>query len=330
MKTKNKSYKASLAILFFVFFTGISSGQSKKEQIEILSNRVDSLFELIKKETMVHDIDENRFQNKVDSMMSEIKVVNDDLDTIKANTQKSIIEIELFWDRNELLEDELVYLNIENNMIFVEGGTFQMGSDSVFFYENPIHLVTLSSFYISKYEVTRNQWKTLMQSNDGRGSNDNRPSDFWDCDQCPVDCISWDNAQEFIRKLNLQTGKKYRLPTEAEWEFAARGGNFSKRYLYSGSNEINSVAWNSSNSQERTHPVGTLLPNELGIHDMSGNVSEWCSDYFKKSGIIEERIHRGGMFDAYHGHCLNSERLSYYQSGGTPYNGFRLVLDDSP
>jgi formylglycine-generating enzyme required for sulfatase activity len=318
-----------LSIIFNSFF-GMVTAQSKKEQISVLSDRVDSLFDLIKNERLVQEIDELRSQNKVDSMVNKIKVINDDLNRIVANTQKSIVEIELIKDRNKLLEDELVYLDIENKMIFVEGGTFQMGSDSVFVYKHPIQKVTVRSFFISKYEVTRGQWKTLMHSNDGRGSDDNRPSDFWDCDQCPVDGISWDNSQEFIRRLNAQTGLNYRLPNEAEWEFAARGGNFSKRYLYSGSNEINSVAWNSSNSQERTHPVGTLLPNELGIYDMSGNVSEWCSEFYIDSSGFTQRIYRGGMFGGYHDHCLNSERLAYYQSGGTPYNGFRLVLPVSP
>lgn len=136
--------------------------------------------------------------------------------------------------------------------------------------EKPVHPVTLSSYSIGKYEVTQKLWEAVMGSN---------PSVFKG-ENLPVENVSWNDVQEFLRKLNEMTGKQYRLPTEAEWEFAARGGNLSKGYKYSGSDNPDMVAWHSGNSDWKTQPVGTKAPNELGIYDMSGNVEEWCEDLF--------------------------------------------------
>jgi len=160
-------------------------------------------------------------------------------------------------------------LNLE--MVAVKGGTFQMGSNDGPDDEKPVHTVTLSNFYIGKYEVTQKQWKAVMGNN---------PSLFKG-DDLPVENVSWHDVQEFLRKLNQITGKDYRLPTEAEWEYAARGGDKSLGYQYSGSNNINEVAWYDSNSNLKPHPVGQKAPNELSIYDMSGNVSEWCSDWYR-------------------------------------------------
>ena len=161
-----------------------------------------------------------------------------------------------------------------NNMVYVSGGTFTMGGTSeqgsdAFDQEKPTHSVTLSSYYICKYEVTQALWRAVMGSN---------PSNFKG-DNLPVESVSWNDCQTFINRLNSYTGRNFRLPTEAEWEFAARGGNYSRHYKYSGSNYIGDVAWYHSNSGHRTHPVGTKQPNELGLYDMSGNVHEWCSDW---------------------------------------------------
>jgi formylglycine-generating enzyme required for sulfatase activity len=160
--------------------------------------------------------------------------------------------------------------NIET--VYVEGGSFNMGSnytkDS-----KPIHRVTVSSFYIGKYDVTQAQWRAVMGNN---------PSRFKDCDECPVEGVYWIDAQQFIARLNQKTGKHYRLPTEAEWEYAARGGNKSNGYTYSGSNGLASVAWYTDNSGHKTHPVGQKQANELGIYDMTGNVPQWCQDWYDK------------------------------------------------
>lgn len=160
------------------------------------------------------------------------------------------------------------------NMVYVQGGTFTMGRTSSKAYwcddsDQPAHQVTVGSFYICKYEVTQKLWKAFMGNN---------PS-WTKADNMPVEWVNWVTAQKFIRKLNAFSGKKFRLPTEAEWEYAARGGNRSHNYLYSGSDDINAVAWWKDNSGDKLHPVGTKRPNELGLYDMTGNAYEWCSDW---------------------------------------------------
>ena len=186
-------------------------------------------------------------------------------------------------------------------MIPVEGGTFTMGATSEmtepYEWEKPTHQVTLSSYYIGETEVTQALWKAVMGSNPSYDKGDN----------LPVETVSWDDCQTFINKLNALTGKNFRLPTEAEWEFAARGGNKSRHTQYSGSSRIDDVAWYNGNSGYETHPVKTKQPNELGIYDMTGNVFEWCLDWFgdysryaqtNPTGASSgsERVYRGGCY----------------------------------
>ncbi len=217
-------------------------------------------------------------------------------------------------------------------MIAVEGGTFTMGAtdeqaSDAYSDEKPTHQVTLSSYYIGKTEVTQELWQAVMGST---------PSNFSGTN-LPVEKVSWDDCQTFITKLNSLTGKNFRLPTEAEWEFAARGGNKSLGYKYSGSNMLSNVAWFYDNSSSKTHPVGTKAPNELGIYDMSGNVWEWCSDYWgdyssssqynptgPNSGSL--RVYRGGCWYYDARNCRVSYRSFSYPTSRSIFLGLRLAL----
>ena len=218
--------------------------------------------------------------------------------------------------------------NIE--MIFVEGGTFSMGSRASDAYgvETPAHDVTLSSFYIGKYEVTQGQWRAVMGSNPKKYTGDNMP----------VKQVSWDDAQAFIKKLNALTGKNYRLPTEAEWEYAGCGGNKSKGYRYSGSNVLKDVAWYGANTTAIQN-VGKKRPNELGIYDMSGNVWEWCQDWFSQYSSSAQtnpkgpstgkvRVLRGGSYHRGSEHdCRLAARISSPPYFSSYEYGFRLACD---
>jgi len=237
--------------------------------------------------------------------------------------KSSIIIPFLFFFINAFAQSttsEEINIDVET-MIFVQGGTFTMGcTDEQVRYcendENPPHQVTVSSFYIGKYEVTQEQWRAIMGNSPAhfRGSN------------LPVENVSLREIKKFIRKLNKKTGKKYRLPTEAEWEFAARGGIHSKGYLFSGSNNIDNVAWYDKNSNHKTHTVGTKAPNELGIYDMNGNVFELCSnrifDYSHRPPQYERRS-KGGCWN-FVPYIRGFLITSHFRDGRF---GFRLALD---
>lgn len=218
-------------------------------------------------------------------------------------------------------------------MIAVEGGTFTMGSpdsdSDAYSDEKPVHKVTLSSFAIGETEVTQELWQAVMGSN---------PSNFTGDLQRPVECVSWNDCQTFITKLNELTGATFRLPTEAEWEYAARGGNVSEGYKYSGSNTFGDVAWYYDNSFDGTKAVKTKQPNELGIYDMSGNVWEWCADWFDSSYYASSpknnptgpssgsnRVLRGGSWHYYARYCRVACRDYYDPDYGSSSYGLRLA-----
>ena len=222
---------------------------------------------------------------------------------------------------------------ISIDMVRVEAGTFTMGATAEMKIpwddEKPTHRVTLTNdYYIGKYEVTQALWKAVMGNN---------PSSFKG-DNLPVEEVSWDDCQDFISKLNRITGKTFRLPTEAEWEYAARGGNKSRGYQYSGSSNLSDVAWYKDNSGSKTHAVGTKQPNELGIYDMCGNVWEWCQDWYGKYSSSSQvnptgatsgssRVNRGGCLINDARDCRSSCRGNN-TPGGRGYLGLRLVLSE--
>jgi len=225
--------------------------------------------------------------------------------------------------------------------VYIQAGTFQMGSaESGPDDEKPVHQVKINrDFWMSTCEITQAQWLALMGTD---------PSKYKG-DKLPVEMVSWQDVNEFCRKLTererktsrLPDGYVYRLPTEAEWEYAARGGNNSKGFMFPGSNDPEEVAWHHPGSMDQTHPVRTKIPNELGLYDMAGNVWEWCLDfyapgYYSKSpkenplnndyGDKTYRVCRGGSWGLYPTHCRSSNR-----GGGTPAGrfysyGFRVVL----
>ena len=237
------------------------------------------------------------------------------------------------------------------NMIKVEGGTFLMGaSDGDFFRspdkvknydaeawkdEKPVHSVTLSDYYIAETEVVQSLWQAVMR--DIPTQYGGWESQFGQGDAFPVYRVSWDDAQDFIKKLNAISGKQFRLPTEAEWEYAARGGRHAAGCKYSGDNLVGTVAWYGGNSNGHTHPVKQKAANALGLFDMSGNVWEWCQDCYEAYGIFPQtnpcvstkestRVLRGGSWRDEARSCRVSARCVYSANGRYNSYGFRLAL----
>ncbi len=217
----------------------------------------------------------------------------------------------------------------QEQMVLVKGSSFMMGSAEAD-NELPVHTVTVPDFHISKYLVTQAQWKEIMGSN---------PSFFQGDDERPVENVSWHDAKSFLQKLNEKTGKAYRLPTEAEWEYAARGGTKSKNYLFAGSDNLDKVAWHKENSENTTSPVGQKKPNELGLYDMSGNVWEWCEDVWHDNydkaptdgsawvigGNPNQRVVRGGAWLSGPDNCRVSERNRLKSDAVAKIRGFRIA-----
>ncbi len=236
------------------------------------------------------------------------------------------------WSSDVALEQKHILTELIKSMVLVEGGTFIMGAtteqeNDAYRDETPIHSVTLSDFYIGKYEVTQEEWHAVMGKN---------PS-YFKGEKNPVENVSYRDCQEFIEKLNKLTGLNFSLPTEAQWEYAARGGLNSCGYKYSGSNDLNSIAWCKNNSGGNTHPVGQKTPNELGLYDMSGNLWEWCIDAWYKyndSSVINPmydgeasafRMKRGGCW--LDNDCRVSDRDIASPNGYSDCLGLRIVLN---
>ena len=295
---------------------------------------------------------------------------NEDSVIISKNTEdgNAIVENSATVDVSERVvgEDKVFTVgDVEFTMKYVEGGIFNMGAtpeqqdpnDD----EKPTHQVILNYYYIGETEVTQALWTAVM-GNTVRDQRD-KESKEWpmrgEGNDYPMYYISWEECQEFITKLNNLTGRTFRLPTEAEWEFAARGGNKSKGYQYSGSNNLDDVAWYWKNSGDsylsgtdadwdydrinnnncKTHPVKTKQPNELGIYDMSGNVWEWCQDWFGDYSSSSQtnptgassgynRVFRGGSWSYGARDCRSAERNGVTPVARDKDLGLRLCLSD--
>lgn len=236
-------------------------------------------------------------------------------------------------DFNPLESMNLISIKIKNDMmniemIYIKGGTFQMGSDKGDIDEMPLHNVTLNDFYLAKYVITQLQWEIVMGYN---------PSEYKG-DNLPLERVNLWVVQDFLLKLNSKYGLTYRLPSEAEWEFAAKGGTKSCDYMYAGSDNLDNVAWYNNNSNGTTHQVGCKQPNELGLYDMSGNVAEWCNDYYGEYSSNSQLnpkgapsnymgVIRGGNCFSQSNRCRVSKRSYNMRSSVCSETGFRVVLD---
>lgn len=222
--------------------------------------------------------------------------------------------------------------DLEASLVRVAGGQLTVGctpeQDNCDKDEDPVEQIELSAFEISKYEVTQAQWEAVMGNN---------PSKHKDCPNCPVEQVNWYDVEEFSQKLSELTGDTYRLPTEAEWEYAARGGQQSKGYRFAGGNVLMDVAWCGANSDQETHPVGEKLANELGLHDMAGNVWEWCLDGARdyesglktnpKGPMADRRVLRGASWYDGDAYARVANRFSVPLSPRNHANGFRIVRE---
>ncbi len=306
--------------------------QSKDDEIQSISRRLDD--EMKQSSDIKHNL-ESQLQKSQSEYAALKRQYDEDKKYIEEVKKKEKEE-----EAKRLAKEEekrkgfrLFTVNgVTFKMIRVEGGTFQMGATSeqgrdARNEEKPIHTVTLSDFMIGETEVTQELWEAVMDDN---------PSCFKETKN-PVERVSWKLCKEFIKKLNILTDQKFRLPTEAEWEFAARGGNKSQHFKYSGSNEIDKVAWYEGNSGNKPHPVGSKKANELGLYDMSGNVWEWCEDWYgvytyasqtNPKGSVQgsNRVGRGGSWSNSASGCRVSLRVGRSPGSRSETLGFRLAL----
>jgi len=242
-------------------------------------------------------------------------------------------------------EQKIVVRNLVANMVSVSGGTFRMGAQNsdpqsdnydteARDNENPVHEVTLSNYYIGKFEITQREWRTIM------GDELDWPEQYGRGDDFPAYNVSRTEALRFVERLSAMTRLPFRLPTEAQWEYAARGGNRSLHLRYSGSNDVDEVAWHKENANGTLHPVGGKLPNELGLHDMSGSLWEWCLDTYGQYPSTPQTdpladsgslfVLRGGAWTYFPTYCRVTCRDSYSGDDASVSVGFRVAMEHHP
>lgn len=270
---------------------------------------------------------ENAMKGQFEEMQQTIKTIQDALakvtDQPKGQASSSEMQTKI-----DTLDDVLLFTvkSVTFKMKLVEGGTFSMGSYSGEENEKPVHRVTVSSYYIGVTEVTQELWSAVMDTN---------PS-FFRGDMLPVEKINWQDCQNFLERLRKLTGCAFSMPTEAQWEYAARGGKHSRNYRFVGGNDASKVAWYADNSSFVTQKVGQLAPNELGLYDMSGNVWEWCNDWYSEPYPSNEQtdpegppsgqthVLRGGGYGTKNTDCSPSRRFTYKYRA--KFAGLRLVI----
>jgi formylglycine-generating enzyme len=348
-----------LLILFSMFFflavTAAQAAEVKNISSKQVGNRVQITYDLVGDENEA-DVDVTVKVGDKDYKASELHLEGD-MGKVRPGSRKT-----LWWnvlqdfprglDQNvsfDVAAGGKIFKDPSTGMelVFVKGGCYQMGNASVGNVgsadadEKPIHEACVSDFYMGKYEVTQGQWKQIMGGNPWNQIMGSNPSHFSSCgDNCPVENVSWNDVQDFISRLNNRSGKRYRLPTEAEWEYAARSGGRNEKWEGTSSkSSLGDSAWYRSNSDSKTHPVGQKLPNGLGLYDMSGNVWEWCSDwyrgdYYKNSDSDNpegpssgsSRVYRGGDWYSNPADTRTSIRNRRDPSDRRDNIGFRLAL----
>jgi formylglycine-generating enzyme required for sulfatase activity len=295
-----------------------STGDEMKESFVVNSNGLNEVFI-----DMMYFVDEQNHKRESIRRRAETKVAENTTQQNRPPAGPSVAE-----------PVKTAITALINNMVAVKGGSFVMGNNKAPASDEVEHPVTLSAVKFGKYEVTQQQWESLMGYN---------PSVNKNCNDCPVENVSWEEAMRFIAKLNVLSGRKFRLPTEAEWEYVARIGGREEIENEGGPEQyIKKTAWYYGNSEKKTHPVGELQANAAGVHDLLGNVSEWCSDwygpyYYKEENnhinpegppLGKEKVVRGGSYLDYSGDRFRPslrEKLRPTAKSGSI--GFRLVLE---
>lgn len=308
--------------LFIALIFGINQWKSCERSAQ--QPQQESNFK-IKPEVPLKEKDNDKIQQFEDS---ERNAKKESAKSRPKNASENKIEKE-FVDLSNIQEKPSISIPRKSGfeLQFLKGGTFMMGDSTIEAeYDECPHEVPVSDFFIGKYEITQADWKEIMGDIPRKTVSPN-------CDLCPIENLLWEEVQGFLKKASIKHGKNYRLPTEKEWEFAAKGGNNSKGFKYSGSNDPNEVSWHDKSSDEKTHPVGQKKPNEVGLFDMSGNVYEWCNTTCipypncKVADCGNSLVIRGGSYGSDPGNLRLANRSFWRPDKNKSTVGFRIVRE---